>query len=144
MEINGAMERSLWWLLFWNSVIHSRWDKSIRVGVMFSPSANFMDSVDSNPKALGVYLVQLLNKLPCTTSIWLSHGCWESVICWWLKSIQPIRNAFKGLSLLLAAITEKMRRMLLQRLNTNLIAFGHLILILANLDLPRNSTLWQV
>lgn len=33
-----------------------------RVGMRLSPFANFMDSVDSNPEALGVYMVQSLNK----------------------------------------------------------------------------------
>ncbi|KAL5776274.1 hypothetical protein ACOSP7_009200 [Xanthoceras sorbifolium] len=33
-----------------------------RVGIMLSPFANYMESVDANPEALGVYMAESLNK----------------------------------------------------------------------------------
>ncbi|KAF2619505.1 hypothetical protein F2Q68_00042214 [Brassica cretica] len=70
---------------------------SDRVGIRLSPFADYMDSGDSNPEALGLYMVQEMNKhgvLYChmvEPRMKLLEDVFECT-----ESLTPMRNAFKG------------------------------------------------
>ncbi|KAK4391288.1 putative 12-oxophytodienoate reductase 11 [Sesamum angolense] len=80
-----------------------------RVGMRLSPFANFMECADSNPKALGLYMAEALNKyglLYCHMVEPRMRTVTEKSEC--PHSLVPMRKAFKVLSLLLVVTTGKM------------------------------------
>ncbi|XP_050219467.1 12-oxophytodienoate reductase 2-like [Mercurialis annua] len=111
-----------------------------KVGIRLSPFANFMESGDSNPEALGLYMVESLNKygiLYChmveprmKTSSEISK-CSESL---WL-----IRKAFKGTFIAAGGYDKEDGNKAVAKNHADLIAFGRHFL--ANPDLPRRFEL---
>ncbi|KAK4483902.1 hypothetical protein RD792_011111 [Penstemon davidsonii] len=105
-----------------------------RVGMRLSPFANFMECGDSNPKALGLYMAEALNKF----ELLYCHVVEPRMITVDEKSdcphcLVPMR---KALSLLLGGTTGKTVTKLWLKLNrADLVAYGRHFL--ANPDLPK-------
>ncbi|XP_078434173.1 putative 12-oxophytodienoate reductase 5 [Wolffia australiana] len=107
-----------------------------RVGIRLSPFLDFMESWDSNPEALGLYLVHALDKIgllychmvePRLAIIEgrrkLQHG------------LRPFREAFKGTFIAAGGYDREEGNKAVDSGYTDLVAYGRLFL--ANPDLPR-------
>ncbi|KAK6775877.1 hypothetical protein RDI58_026878 [Solanum bulbocastanum] len=69
-----------------------------KVGIRLSPFANYMDSGDSNPSALGLYMVESLNKYGISYCHMVEprmKTIGEKVEC--TESLVPMRKAFRGI-----------------------------------------------
>ncbi|XP_057952225.1 12-oxophytodienoate reductase 2-like [Malania oleifera] len=111
-----------------------------RVGIRLSPFAHYMESGDSNPKALGLYMVKSLNKYgilychmvePRMTTVGEKSECPDSLL--------PMRRAFKGTFISAGGYHREDGNNAVAKNHTDLIAFGRLFL--ANPDLPRRFEL---
>lgn len=112
-----------------------------RVGIRLSPFANYMESGDSNPKALGLYLVETLSKyglLYChmveprmKTVGEKSSDCPHSLV--------PMRRAFKGTFIVAGGYDREDGNDAIAEDRADLVAYGRLFL--ANPDLPRRYEL---
>ncbi|KAJ8618675.1 hypothetical protein MRB53_014861 [Persea americana] len=107
-----------------------------RVGIRLSPFANFMDSVDSNPEALGVYIVQSLNKY----GVRYCHMIEPRMVrvgdmLVTPHSLLPMRNAFKGTFIAAGGYNRQDGNKAIANNYADLIAFGRPFL--ANPDLLR-------
>ncbi|XP_038887109.1 12-oxophytodienoate reductase 2-like [Benincasa hispida] len=80
-----------------------------RVGIRLSPFADYIESEDSNPKALGMYMVERLNKyeiLYCHMLEPRMKTTSEKVEC--PNSLLPMRRAFKGTFIAAGGMIRKM------------------------------------
>ncbi|XP_022762721.1 putative 12-oxophytodienoate reductase 11 isoform X2 [Durio zibethinus] len=111
-----------------------------RVGLRISPYADFMDAIDSDPEALGVYIASAINKygilylhvneprmIEVNGKLETPHG------------LLPIRKAFKGTLLACGGYGREDGNKAVADNYTDLVAFGRLFL--ANPDLPRRFQL---
>ncbi|XP_010498182.2 PREDICTED: putative 12-oxophytodienoate reductase-like protein 2A [Camelina sativa] len=113
---------------------------SDHVGVRLSPFADYMESGDSNPEALGLYLVQAMN----THGILYCHvvepkmktleGSFECT-----ESLTPMRNAFKGTFIVAGGYSRDDGNKAVGEGRTDLVAYGRTFL--ANPDLTRRLEL---
>ncbi|KAK6945517.1 LOW QUALITY PROTEIN: NADH:flavin oxidoreductase/NADH oxidase, N-terminal, partial [Dillenia turbinata] len=110
------------------------------VGVRLSPFADYMETPDSNPEALGLYMAQALNKFNIAylhviepridragDSIETPH------------SLLPMRKAFRGTFIASGGYNRADGNQAIAENYADLIAFGRLFL--ANPDLPRRFEL---
>ncbi|XP_039033515.1 putative 12-oxophytodienoate reductase 11 [Hibiscus syriacus] len=111
-----------------------------RVGLRLSPYADYLDSGDSNPTALGVYMAESLNKygiLYChmvEPRMKLAEESFETT-----ESLLPMRKAFKGTFIVAGGYDKDDGNKALAENRTDLVAFGRLFL--SNPDLPKRFEL---
>ncbi|KAH9750739.1 putative 12-oxophytodienoate reductase 11 [Citrus sinensis] len=107
-----------------------------RVGMRLSPYASYMETGDSNPEALGLYMAKALNKFkllylhviePRMIKI---NDKYETV-----HSLLPMRSAFEGTFISAGGYNRDEGNKAVAESNTDLVAFGRLFL--ANPDLPK-------
>ncbi|KAK6945518.1 NADH:flavin oxidoreductase/NADH oxidase, N-terminal, partial [Dillenia turbinata] len=111
-----------------------------RVGVRLSPFADYMETPDSNPEALGLYMAQALNKF----NIAYLHVIEPRMIRAGDRletphSLLPMRKAFKGTFIAAGGYNRADGNEAVAENYADLIAFGRLFL--ANPDLPRRFEL---
>ncbi|KAL3641463.1 12-oxophytodienoate reductase 1 [Castilleja foliolosa] len=107
-----------------------------RVGIRLSPFANYMESGDSNPKALGLYMAESLNKhklLYCHMVEPRMKTVGEKTDC--PDSLVPMRKAFKGTFIAAGGYDRDDGNKALAENRADLVAYGRLFL--ANPDLPK-------
>ncbi|XP_058099724.1 putative 12-oxophytodienoate reductase 11 [Magnolia sinica] len=110
-----------------------------RVGLRLSPFSEFMECVDSDPEALGIYMAKSLNRYGicyCHTIEPRMRGLEKLVTP---HSLQPMRNAFKGTFIAAGGYNREEGNRAIAGDYADLIAFGRLFL--ANPDLPRRFEL---
>lgn len=111
-----------------------------RVGIRLSPYANYMQSGDSNPEALGLYMANALNKY----GISYLHMVEPRMINVGEKvevphSLLPMRKAFKGTFIVVGGYDREEGNTAIASGYADLVAYGRLFL--ANPDLPRRFEL---
>lgn len=111
-----------------------------KVGIRLSPFANYMQSGDSNPKALGLYMAESLNKfkiLYCHMVEPRMQTVGEKVES--DHSILPMRKAFKGTFISAGGYDMEDGNNVVVENKTDLVAYGRLFL--ANPDLVKRFEL---
>ncbi|KAM0947234.1 putative 12-oxophytodienoate reductase [Dioscorea sansibarensis] len=111
-----------------------------RVGIRLSPFADYMDAWDSNPEALGLYMVQALNKF----GILYSHMVEPRMAILDGRRQIPhrllnMKKAFKGTFIAAGGYDRDEGNKVVAEGYTDLIAYGRLFL--ANPDLPKRFEL---
>ncbi|CAL9170605.1 unnamed protein product [Musa hybrid cultivar] len=111
-----------------------------RVGIRLSPYASYMQSGDSNPEALGLYMANALNKY----GISYLHMVEPRMINVGEKvevphSLLPMRKAFKGTFIVVGGYDREEGNTAIASGYADLVAYGRLFL--ANPDLPRRFEL---
>ncbi|GMI93870.1 12-oxophytodienoate reductase 2, ARABIDOPSIS 12-OXOPHYTODIENOATE REDUCTASE 2 [Hibiscus trionum] len=107
-----------------------------RVGLRLSPYADYLDSGDSDPTALGIYMAESLNKcgiLYChmvEPRMKLAEESFETT-----ESLLPMRKAFKGTFIVAGGYDKDDGNKAVAENRTDLVAFGRLFL--SNPDLPK-------
>ncbi|KAJ0235933.1 putative 12-oxophytodienoate reductase-like protein 1 [Hirschfeldia incana] len=113
---------------------------SDRVGVRLSPFANYMESGDTEPQKLGVYMAKSLNRfetLYCHMVEPRMKTAREVFEC--TESLTPMRKAFEGTFIVAGGYTREDGNKAVAEGRTDLVAYGRLFL--ANPDLPRRFQL---
>lgn len=111
-----------------------------RVGIRLSPFADYMESADSNPKELGLYMAESLNRyriLYCHVVEPRMKTVQEKCEC--PHSLMPMRKAFKGTFIAAGGYDREDGNKAVAEDRADLVAFGRLFL--ANPDLPRRFEL---
>ncbi|KAJ9560768.1 hypothetical protein OSB04_005928 [Centaurea solstitialis] len=111
-----------------------------RVGIRLSPFANYMESGDSNPKALGLYMAESLNAygiLYCHMVEPRMKTVGEMVEC--PHSLVPMRKAFNGTFISAGGYDMEDGNKAVSENRTDLVAYGRWFL--ANPDLPKRFEL---
>ncbi|KAG2710144.1 hypothetical protein I3760_04G011800 [Carya illinoinensis] len=111
-----------------------------RVGIRLSPFADYMESGDSNPKALGLYMAESLNKygiLYCHMVEPRMNGVLEKPNT--SDSLLPMRKAFKGCFLVAGGYDREEGNNAIIENRADLVAYGRPFL--ANPDLRRRFEL---
>ena len=96
-----------------------------KVGIRLSPFATYAEAGDSNPRALGLYMAESLNKyglLYCHMVEPRMKTLGEKSEC--AHSLLPMRKAFNGTFLVTGGMTEKMGTTLWQRIAQILLCMG--------------------
>ncbi|KAI3872209.1 hypothetical protein MKW98_011701 [Papaver atlanticum] len=107
-----------------------------KVGIRLSPFANYMESGDSNPTALGLHMAESLNKY----NILFCHMVeprMKTVAekCQTPHSLLPMRKAFKGTFMVAGGYDREDGNKAIASNSADLVVFGRLFL--ANPDLPK-------
>ncbi|XP_073315378.1 putative 12-oxophytodienoate reductase 11 isoform X1 [Primulina huaijiensis] len=111
-----------------------------RVGIRLSPFATYMECGDSNPEALGLYLVEALNKYgilychmiePRMMPVGVKSECPDSLV--------PMRKSFKGTFIVAGGYEREDGNKAVAANRTDLVAYGRHFL--ANPDLPKRFEL---
>ncbi|KAL6297294.1 hypothetical protein ACE6H2_005436 [Prunus campanulata] len=111
-----------------------------KVGIRLSPFANYMESGDSDPKALGLYMANSLNKygiLYCHMFEPRVETVEEKCAC--PQSLVPMRKAFNGTFIATGGFDREDGNNAVADGRADLIAFGRWFL--ANPDLPKRFEL---
>ncbi|XP_059651137.1 12-oxophytodienoate reductase 2-like [Cornus florida] len=112
-----------------------------RVGIRLSPFANYMESGDSNPEALGLYMAESLNKygiLYChVVEPRMETMLERKVECF--HSLLPMRKAFNGTFIVAGGYDREEGNRAVAENRTDLVAYGRFFL--ANPDLPKRFKL---
>ncbi|XP_076883468.1 putative 12-oxophytodienoate reductase 11 [Bidens hawaiensis] len=111
-----------------------------KAGIRLSPFVDYIQSVDSNPNALGLHMAESLNKydiLYCHVVEPRMILVDEIVDC--PHSLVPIRKAFKGTFISAGGYTKEDGNSVVAENRTHLVAYGRLFL--ANPDLPKRFEL---
>nr|KAJ0217471.1 hypothetical protein LSAT_V11C300117390 [Lactuca sativa] len=111
-----------------------------RVGIRLSPFSNYMDSGDSNPEALGLYMAKSLNKygiLYCHMVEPRMEAMEERSEC--TVSLEPMRDAFNGVFIAAGGYEKEDGNDAIAQNRADLVAYGRLFL--ANPDLPKRFEL---
>ena len=111
-----------------------------KVGIRLSPYADFMESGDSNPKALGLYMVEALNKY----GILYCHMVEPRMkmggeVCECPQNLLPMKKAFNGTFIAAGGYGKDDGNNAVAENHADLVAYGRLFL--ANPDLPRRFEL---
>ncbi|KZV48195.1 12-oxophytodienoate reductase 1-like [Dorcoceras hygrometricum] len=113
---------------------------SNRVGLRLSPYSDFMESVDSNPDALGLYMAKALSEFdllylhviePRVSGSTVKEAAEDELP----HHLLPIRKAFKNALIAAGGYNRKMGNRAIADSYVDLIAYGRLFL--ANPDLPK-------
>ncbi|KAH6775136.1 12-oxophytodienoate reductase 2 [Perilla frutescens var. hirtella] len=107
-----------------------------RVGIRLSPFANYMESGNSNPEALGLYLAETCSRyelLYCHMVEPRMKTMGEKSDC--PHSLVPMRRAFKGTFIVAGVYDREDGNKAVAEDSADLVAYGRLFL--ANPDLPR-------
>ncbi|KAI4388862.1 hypothetical protein MLD38_001187 [Melastoma candidum] len=111
-----------------------------KVGIRLSPFASYSEAGDSNPKALGLYMVESLNKYgvtychmvePRMKTVGEMHECPHSLV--------PMRKAFNGTFIVAGGYTREDGIQAIAEDRADLVAYGRWFL--ANPDLPKRFAL---
>ncbi|KAJ6931961.1 hypothetical protein NC651_007603 [Populus alba x Populus x berolinensis] len=111
-----------------------------RVGMRLSPYTDFMEAVDSNPEALGLYMASALSKLGILYLHVIEarevkmNGGYEAP-----PSLLPMKNAFEGTFIAAGGYSRDGGNKAIADNCADLVAFGRLFL--ANPDLPKRFEL---
>ncbi|WOK97386.1 12-oxophytodienoate reductase 11 [Canna indica] len=111
-----------------------------RVGIRLSPYASYMESGDSNPEALGLYMVNALNKygiLYCHMVEPRMKAVGDKVEI--PHTLLPMRKAFNGTFIAAGGYDREEGNKVISSGYTDLVAYGRIFL--ANPDLPRRFQL---
>ncbi|XP_024169925.1 12-oxophytodienoate reductase 2 isoform X2 [Rosa chinensis] len=111
-----------------------------KVGIKLSPFANYMESGDSKPKELGLYLVNSLNKygiLYCQMIEPRMKTLGDKIEC--PHSLVPMRKAFNGTFIAVGGFDREDGNNAVAEDSADLVAFGRWFL--ANPDLPKRFEL---
>nr|AAB62248.1 old-yellow-enzyme homolog [Catharanthus roseus] len=111
-----------------------------RVGIRLSPFAGYMESGDSNPEALGLYMAEALNKygiLYCHMVNPRMKTLGEN--CEVPHSLLPMRKAFRGTFMAAGGYDREDGIKALAENRADLVVYGRLFL--ANPDLPKRFEL---
>nr|XP_043623491.1 putative 12-oxophytodienoate reductase 11 [Erigeron canadensis] len=111
-----------------------------KVGIRLSPFANYMQSGDSDPKALGLYMAKSLNAYKiayCHMVEPRMKTVGEKVEC--PDSLVPMRKAFNGTFISAGGYDMEEGNKAVAENRTDLVAYGRLFL--ANPDLPKRFEL---
>ncbi|MCD7465672.1 12-oxophytodienoate reductase 2 [Datura stramonium] len=111
-----------------------------RVGIRLSPFASYMESGDSNPSALGLYMAESLNKYGiayCHMVEPRMKTVGEKVEC--PESLVHMRKAFKGTFMVAGGYDRGDGNKVVVEDRADLVAYGRLFL--ANPDLPKRFEL---
>ncbi|KAK9095849.1 hypothetical protein Sjap_021346 [Stephania japonica] len=113
---------------------------SDKVGMRLSPFANYMETDDSNPEALGLYMAESLN----TYGLLYLHVIEPRMVRIGDRlespySLRPLRNAFKGTFIAAGGYRRDEGNKAVDENYADLIAYGRLFL--ANPDLPKRFEL---
>ncbi|XP_015579173.3 12-oxophytodienoate reductase 1-like [Ricinus communis] len=111
-----------------------------KVGIKLSPFGDYMESGDSNPEALGLYMAEALNDykiLYCHMVEPRMETAEERTEC--AYSLLPMRKAFKGTFIVGGGYRREDGNKAVEENNADLIAYGRIFL--ANPDLPRRFEL---
>jgi 12-oxophytodienoic acid reductase len=111
-----------------------------KVGIRLSPFADYMESGDSNPKALGLYMAESLNKY----GILYCHMVEPRMKTVGEKSespdsLLPMRKAFRGTFLVAGGYEREDGNNAIAENHADLVVYGRLFL--ANPDLPKRFEL---
>lgn len=111
-----------------------------RVGIRLSPFADYLETADSNPEALGLYLANELNRF----GLAYLHAIEPRMVKVWDKcetphSLLPMRKAFEGTFIAAGGYHREDGNNAVAGNCTDLVAYGRLFL--ANPDLPRRFEL---
>ncbi|XP_059449670.1 12-oxophytodienoate reductase 2-like [Corylus avellana] len=111
-----------------------------KVGIRLSPFADYMESEDSNPKALGLYMAESLNKY----GILYCHMVEPRMKTVGEKSesphsLLPMRKAFRGTFLVAGGYEREDGNNAIAENHADLVVYGRLFL--ANPDLPKRFKL---
>ncbi|XP_074588178.1 putative 12-oxophytodienoate reductase 11 [Curcuma longa] len=111
-----------------------------RVGIRLSPFANYSEAGDSNPEALGLYMVNALNKYEIAYCHMVEPRMIEVGEKMEVpKSLLPMRKAFKGTFIVVGGYDREEGNNAISTGYTDLVAYGRIFL--ANPDLPRRFEL---
>ncbi|XP_077231575.1 12-oxophytodienoate reductase 2-like [Tasmannia lanceolata] len=112
-----------------------------RLGIRLSPFATFMESGDSNPEALGLYMVESLNKYGILYVHMVEPRMKTSIvkISETPHSLLPMRKAFKGTFIAAGGYNREDGNRAIAENYADLVAYGRFFL--ANPDLPRRFEL---
>ncbi|WRX27478.1 NADH:flavin oxidoreductase/NADH oxidase [Theobroma cacao] len=111
-----------------------------RVGIRLSPFTDFIEAVDSDPKALALYMVEALNKygiLYCHMIEPRLKMMGDVSEC--LHTLLPMRKAFNGTFIAAGGYTKEDGNKAVAENRADLVTYGRLFL--ANPDLPRRFEL---
>lgn len=113
---------------------------SDRVGVRLSPFANYMESGDTEPQKLGLFMAKSLNRYK-TIYCHMVEPRMEtgSEVFECTESLTPMREAFEGTFIAAGGYTREDGNKAVAEGRTDLVAYGRLFL--ANPDLPRRFQL---
>ncbi|KAI3956920.1 hypothetical protein MKX01_000954 [Papaver californicum] len=111
-----------------------------RVGMRISPFANYMDSADSNPESLGLYMAESMNKYEIAyLHVVEPRMITAEDVAETRYSVLPMRQVFKGSFIVAGAYNREEGNEAIIQDRTDLVAFGRLFL--ANPDLPKRFEL---
>ena len=105
-----------------------------RVGIRLSPFEDFMESGDSNPQGLGLYVAATLNKygvLYCHVIQTRNSSC--------LHLLPAMREVFKGTFMVAGGFDREEGNKVVREGGADMVAYGKLFL--ANPDLPKRFEL---
>ncbi|XP_059451863.1 putative 12-oxophytodienoate reductase 11 [Corylus avellana] len=111
-----------------------------KVGIRLSPFADFMESRDSNPKALGLYMAESLNKyeiLYCHMVEPRMKNAFEKSES--PHSLLPMRKAFRGTFLVAGGYEREDGNNAIAKNHGDLVVYGRLFI--SNPDLPKRFEL---
>jgi len=112
-----------------------------RVGIKLSPFSDFEECGDSNPKALGLYMVNALNKYGILYCHMVESICKETndekTEC--LHNLAPMRKAFNGTFMVTGGYERQDGINAIAENRADLVAYGRLFI--ANPDLPKRFAL---
>ncbi|TMW99676.1 hypothetical protein EJD97_002123 [Solanum chilense] len=113
---------------------------SDRVGIRISPFADYNESGDTNPTALGLYMVESLNKYDiayCHVVEPRMKTASEKIEC--TESLVPMRKAYKGTFMVAGGYDREDGNRALIEDRVDLVAYGRLFI--SNPDLPKRFEL---
>lgn len=113
---------------------------SDRVGIRISPFAHYNEAGDTNPTALGLYMVESLNKYDlayCHVVEPRMKTAWEKIEC--TESLVPMRKAYKGTFIVAGGYDREDGNRALIEDRADLVAYGRLFI--SNPDLPKRFEL---
>ena len=111
-----------------------------RLGIRLSPFTEYLESIDSDPETLGLYMAEALNKYKILYAHYVEPrivGSFEPVAT--NKSLLPTRKAFKGSFLVAGGYNREDGNAAIASGKADLVVYGRLFL--ANPDLPRRLEL---
>jgi 12-oxophytodienoic acid reductase len=111
-----------------------------KVGIRLSPFANYMESGDSNPKALGLYMAESLNKygiLYCHMVEPRMETMGEKSET--IHSLLPMRKAFRGTFIVAGGYKREDGNNAIAKNHADLVVYGRLFI--SNPDLPKRFEL---
>nr|XP_043608220.1 putative 12-oxophytodienoate reductase 11 [Erigeron canadensis]XP_043608222.1 putative 12-oxophytodienoate reductase 11 [Erigeron canadensis]XP_043608223.1 putative 12-oxophytodienoate reductase 11 [Erigeron canadensis] len=111
-----------------------------RVGIRLSPFSKHMDSGDSNPKALGLYMAKSLNEYGILYCHMVEPRAKETEEqSEWSDSLVPMRRVFNGTFIAAGGYNRENGNAAIAQDHADLIGYGRMFL--ANPDLPKRFEL---